>query len=271
MPITLMSHATVDGTRTRVPPLVIAHRGASAAFPENTMPAFAAGIDQGADMIEIDVHLSRDGELIVHHDVTLDRTTDVRTVFPDCADRSIASLTSADIAQLDAGSWKAESFAGVRVPHLGEVLALVHATRTGLLLEVKHPELYPGIAEAMVRSFDELPGYLERTLAAGLLVVQSADWGFVREFHELAPEIPVGLLGRPSIDELYEFSGWVDQINPEHVEADAQFLELVHELGMSSLLWTVDQHTAMETAIDVGADGIITNVPDALLKHLDEV
>ncbi len=112
----------------------------------------------------------------------------------------VKSLTAAEIAELDAGAWKDESFVGLQVPTLAEVLALVHTTRTGLLLEVKHPNLYPGIAEAIVRACDESPDYLDRSLAAGLLVVQSADWDFVREFHELAPEVPVGLLGRPTLE-----------------------------------------------------------------------
>ncbi|RBP62897.1 glycerophosphoryl diester phosphodiesterase [Brevibacterium sanguinis] len=276
MPITLLTQSVPDAPQrgdlhtsasvhTRVPPLVIAHRGASARFPENTMPAFSAGVEQGADMIEIDLHMSRDGELIVIHDDTLERTTDARTRFPGREDYRIASFTSEEIAVLDAGGWKCPSFAGTAVPHLAEVLALVHSTRTGLLLEVKHPHQYPGIAEAIVREFESAPGYLERALAAGLLVVQSADWGFIRDLHVLAPEIPVGLLGRPGLDELRGFAGWVDQINPERREADALFLHAVHELGMSSLVWTVDEAADMERAIDLGADGIITNVPDRLV------
>lgn len=271
MPITVLTHPPRGGVRTPVPPLVIAHRGASAKWPENTIPAFVAGIDQGADMIEVDVHMSADGVLVVAHDLTLDRTTDVRTVRPERTDTRIASMTMSEIAELDAGSWKGEDFVGLRVPTLAEVLALVHATRTGLLLEVKHPELYPGIAEAIVAACDELPDYLERSLAAGLLVVQSADWDFVAEFHELAPEVPVGLLGRPTPEQLREFAAWVDQINPEHIVADAEYLTLVHELGMSSLVWTVDAVSDMEKAIDYGADGIITNVPDVLVEVVEEL
>lgn len=271
MPITVLTHPPKGGVRTPVPPLVIAHRGASAGWPENTIPAFVAGIDQGADMIEVDVHMSADGELVIVHDVTLDRTTNVRSVCPERSDTRVKSMNAAEIAELDAGSWKGEAFAGLQVPTLAEVLALVHTTRTGLLLEVKHPELYPGIAEAIVAACDEVPDYLERSLAAGLLVVQSADWGFVREFHELAPEVPVGLLGRPTEQQLREFAAWVDQINPEHIDADADYLTMVHELGMSSLVWTVDAVTDMEKSIDYGADGIITNVPDLLVEVVEEL
>ncbi|WP_181276130.1 glycerophosphodiester phosphodiesterase [Brevibacterium oceani] len=258
-----------ESTRHRVPPLVIAHRGASEDWPENTIPAFMAGIDQGADMIETDVHMSADGELIIMHDTTVDRTTDARNLYPGRIDRSIAAMNAAQIATLDAGRWKGEQFAGIGVPRLAEVLTLVHDTRTGLLLEVKHPERYPGIAEAIVQSLRAVPNYLERALAAGMLVVQSANWAFIDEFHGLAPEIPVGILGRPCPDELQDFADWVDQINPEFRAADEGFLTSVHELGMSSLVWTVDDFGEMERAIDVGADGIITNIPDRLVEIVE--
>ena len=274
MPITLVSHTSIapaDYVRTRVPPLVIAHRGASETWPENTMPAFSAGIDQGADMIEIDVHQSKDGGLIVVHDSSLERTTNAAKIYPDRNDLTVGELTNEEIGALDAGAWKSESFAGIRVPHLAEVLDLVHATRTGLLLEVKHPAQYPGIAEAIAESLKAVPDYLERALAAGMLVVQSGDWNFVREFHDLVPEIPVGVLGRPNVDELREFATWVDQVNPEYAAADAQYLQLVHELGMSSLVWTIDGLDDMEKVIDLGVDGIITNVPDSLVQMLEDL
>lgn len=271
MPITLLNHPAAELTHTRVPPLVIAHRGASAQYPENTMPAFVAGIDQGADMIETDVHMNRDGDLIVVHDDTLDRTTNIRTLHPDRADASVDGLTTAEIAVLDAGSWKGPTFAGVTVPHLAQVLDLVHATRTGLLLEVKHPDQYPGIAEAIAQSLRAVPGYLERALAAGLLVVQSGNWSFVREFHTVAPEIPVGVLGRPGPQQLREFATWVDQINPQYPVVEAEYLSLVHELGMSSLVWTVDGIDEMERTIDLGADGIITNLPANLLQVVENL
>lgn len=259
----------IDPARVRVPPLVIAHRGASADWPENTIPAFIAGIDQGADMIETDVHMSADGELVIMHDTTVDRTTDARTLYPNRQDRSIAGMNAAQIATLDAGSWKGEEFAGIRVPRLAEVLTLAHDTRTGLLLEVKHPELYPGIAEAVISALRTVPNYLDRALFAGMLVVQSANWAFVEEFHALAPEIPVGVLGRPCPDELQDFADWVDQVNPEFGAADADFLTAIHELGMTSLVWTVDDLSEMERAIDVGADGIITNAPDRLVEVVE--
>src|SRR5699024_4108050 len=83
------------------------------------------------------------------------------------------------------------------------------------------------------------------------------------------PEIPVGVIGRPCPDELVDFAEWVDQVNPEYLGADPEFLRCVHELGMSSLVWTVDEAAGMERAIDAGADGIITNAPDRLVEIVE--
>src|SRR5690625_7355862 len=80
------------------------------------------------------VHMSADGELVIMHDTTVDRTTDARKLYPNRTDRSIAGMNAAQIATLDAGGWKGEEFAAIRVPRLAEVLTLVHDTRTGLLL-----------------------------------------------------------------------------------------------------------------------------------------
>ena len=99
-----------------IPPLRIAHRGASGQglAPENTLAAFEKAVQLGVDMLEIDVHATRDGQVVVLHDTTLDRTTDGTGI--------VAELSSADVRQADAGSWFAADFTGERVPLLEEVL-----------------------------------------------------------------------------------------------------------------------------------------------------
>lgn len=113
---------------------VIAHRGASDRFPENTLIAFQEALEQGADGVECDVHLTADGEVVVIHDSTVDRTTDGSGV--------VAEMTLAQIEQLDAGSWKHGRFAGQRVPTLHQVAELVR-DRAQLFIELRghSPEL----------------------------------------------------------------------------------------------------------------------------------
>ena len=100
----------------------VAHRGSSFEMPENTLAAVQEGIADNADFVEIDVQRSKDGELVVIHDNTLTRTTNVEEVFPDRPSYRVGDFTLAELKQLDAGSWKGSEFAGEQIPTLQEVL-----------------------------------------------------------------------------------------------------------------------------------------------------
>lgn len=242
----------------------IAHRGSSFEQPENTLAAAREGIADRADMIEIDVQRTKDGELVVIHDTNLRRTTDVEEVFPDRAPYEVRDFTYAKILQLDAGSWKGEQFAGEKIPTLEQVIDVVRRSHAGLLIEVKSPSRYPGIAQDVADELAAEPGYLASATKNGRLAVQSFDWEFMREFNALLPDVEAGLLGKPSEAQLVEFSTWADQINPSHRSVDAAYLARVHELGMISNVWTVDSEAEMRRAVQIGADGIISNKPDTL-------
>jgi glycerophosphoryl diester phosphodiesterase len=142
-----------------------------------------------ADFVEVDVRMTRDGQVVVMHDTTLRRTTDVRTRFPHRAPWSVGDFTLAELRTLDAGSWFDARYAGAAVPTLQEVLGLLRG-RAGLLLEVKAPALYSGMAEAVAAELDRPHS------RATPVVVQSFDWDFMRELHRLAPGVPGGLLRR---------------------------------------------------------------------------
>ena len=152
--------------------VTIAHRGASSEAPENTLAAVRRAVQLGADMVEVDVQRTHDGVLVLMHDATLTRTTDAALVFPDRAPWSVADFSYADLRRLDAGGWMSSRYAGEPVPTLLDVLRLLQGTRTGLLLEVKMPELHPGIAADVVSTLHAVPGVLDRGLSEGRLVVQ---------------------------------------------------------------------------------------------------
>jgi glycerophosphoryl diester phosphodiesterase len=240
-----------------------AHRGASAYAPENTLAAFRLGIAQRADWIESDVQRTKDGALVLMHDTTLSRTTNVEELFPDRAPWRVADFTLAEIRQLDAGSWSGAEFAGEPVPTLAEMVDLVRRSRSGILMEIKHPELYPGIEAEVAAVFDSFPGYVTSAVAAGRLAVQSFDWESMRRYRAAQPRVPVGLLGTPAIAELPRLA-WADQINPNHRTFDAAYVDRVHALGMEVHTWTVDNPADMHAALDRGVDGVITNKPDVL-------
>ncbi|TDK25243.1 glycerophosphodiester phosphodiesterase [Arthrobacter crusticola] len=245
---------------------VIAHRGASAHAPENTLPAIDLAVEHGADLVEIDVRRTLDGELAVIHDPTLERTTDAARAFPGRARYDVAGFTLAEIRSLDAGSWFGPAFAGVRVPTLHEVLTAL-AGRAGLLLEVKDPASAPGIA-ADLRAVLDAAGWLGGG-PAGPLVVQSADWQFVNAFHLLLPGVPVGLLGGPPPpQEIDGAAGWAHCINPKNTKVTADLVHRVHSGGMVLWPYTVDNPRRMRELIALGVDGIITNRPALLAEVL---
>lgn len=249
----------------------VAHRGSSFEAPENTIAAVQAGVADKADYVEIDVQRSADGELIVMHDTTLTRTTNVEEVFPDRASYAVSEFTLAELKQLDAGSWKGDQFAGEPVPTMQEVLDVLIPSQSGLLLEMKAPELYPGIVDDLVAELEAQPGYLDSGVANSRLVVQSFNWEFMADFNAQLPEVTAGLLGVPTDAQLVEFATWADQINPSYRAASVDFVDRVHELGMETYVYTVDREADMVQMVENGVDGIITNKPkvlDAVLRSM---
>ncbi len=240
-------------------PLAVAHRGASARAPENTLAAVRAGVAAGADLVEVDVQRTRDGALVVLHDPTLGRTTDARRRLRRGAPWNLADLTLAQVRALDAGSWKGPAYAGERVPLLSEVVDTLAGTGVGLLLELKKPGLYPGIAADVAHALTgvDLP-----------VVVQSFDVAALKELTTRAPHLPVGVLGQPRREHLPVLATWVDQVNPAYRMLDRGYVAAVQEAGMSCLTWTVDRPTALRRALDLGVDGVITNRPELLVPML---
>jgi glycerophosphoryl diester phosphodiesterase len=246
--------------------LNIAHRGASERAPENTLAAVRAAVEAGADLVEVDVQRTRDGALVLMHDTTLVRTTNVRRVFPGRAPWRVSDFTLDEIRRLDAGSWRSVAFAGEAVPTLPGLLDAVRATSTGLLLELKAPGLDPGIVTDVVATCAAVPGFVESSVAAGRLVVQSFDFVAMKDHKTQAPLVPVGLLGRPAVANLPALSTWADQVNPCHFTVDRGYVERVQQLGMQCLVWTVDGSRATKRALRLGVDGVITNRPEALQR-----
>nr|WP_238355477.1 glycerophosphodiester phosphodiesterase family protein [Kribbella sandramycini] len=245
--------------------VVIAHRGSSGIAPENTIAAVRAAVRQGAEQIENDVQRTADGALVIVHDPTLARTTNVEEVFPDRSPWRVGDFTLAEIKRLDAGSWFAPEFTGERVPTLSEWLRAVGPHR-GMLLEAKAPELYPGIAEQLRHT---LLGSREFTAALrrGDAVMQSFNHEWLREFDAVAPGVPVGLLfagGPPSRDVLADAAGWAEQANPALGDVTPEIIDLIHSFGLTTHVWTVNDGQGMRRAINWGADGVITNYPQVL-------
>lgn len=250
-------------------PVVYAHRGASAYAPENTLDAIDLAMRQGFEWVENDVQRTKDGVLVVIHDDTLARTTDVEQVFPDRKPWRVRDFTAAEIARLDAGSWFGDEYAGAFVPTLREYLDRVRHNQQRLLLEIKRPELYPGIEEQTLEVLGEA-GWLDERHVTQRLVVQSFSADCVRAVHALRPDLVTAFLGTPKVADLPRYAEFTDRINPWHTTISADWVTAVHGLlgahgrAMEVDTWIVDDPATARKVQDMGVDGIITNAPDVV-------
>jgi len=246
--------------------LDIAHRGASAYAPENTLAAVRKADAQHASVVEVDVQRTADGELVLMHDTDLVRTTDAEVVFPGRDSYAVADFTAAELDRLDAGSWFHADFTDEPVPTLDETLDLMRRLKVDLLLEVKAPELYPGIEQQIAAELRHNPWWLK----PGRLVIQSFDWASMKRSHDLLPHIPHGLLGKVPEADLAGYARWADQVNPSFTTVDAAYVAAVHAAGMEVHVYTVNKAADMHAQIDKGVDGIISNYPDVLRTVIAE-
>ncbi|HEY5314647.1 MAG TPA: glycerophosphodiester phosphodiesterase [Pirellulales bacterium] len=239
--------------------LVIAHRGDSRNAPENTLPAFESAAALGADFVELDYLASADGVSVVFHDEFLDRTTDACSRW---ADRQIplASKTFAQLRELDAGSWFAPHFAGTRLSSLEQVLAAI-APRACLMIERKSGDAASCVA--LLRSL----GAIDR------VTVHAFDWHFLRDCHELCPELLLGALGDKQPNDLVldaaralgaSLVGW------EAARLDEPAIAAIHARGLKAWAWTVDEPAEARRLLAAGVDGLISNVPGVMQRLVAE-
>ncbi|KAB2348329.1 glycerophosphodiester phosphodiesterase [Actinomadura rudentiformis] len=248
----------------------VAHRGASAAAPENTIAATKLARTKRADLFEIDVQETKDHKLVLMHDTTLARTTNVESVFPGRSPWRVSDFTLAEIRRLDAGSWFSSRYRRERVPTLGETLRVMRNSGLGLLLEIKAPSRYPGIERRIAHELFRNPSWLRHDPRERRLIVQSFDFTSARRFNRLLPKVPIGLLGRPSTAQLPALSRWADQINPRYSGLTASYVKSIHRYKMEAFTYTIDDSAKMRRALKLGVDGIITNKPDVLNRVLRE-
>ncbi|MFG2719079.1 glycerophosphodiester phosphodiesterase [Streptomyces sp. NPDC048416] len=250
---------------------VFGHRGAPAYAPENTLRSVRRAAGLGIDWVENDVQRTRDGALVVIHDTTLARTTDVEQRYPGRSPWAVGSFSLAEIKTLDAGGWFAPGFRGERVPTLQEYLALLDRTGQSLLLELKQPELYPGIETQTLDALGRA-GWLDGPHVARRLIVQSFSAPALRTTHRLRPAVRTGFLGSPPVSQLKQYAVFADEINSEQRAVTSTYVEAVHHLKgphwprMRVNAWTVDSPAAATGLVKLGVDGIITNRPDVIEK-----
>lgn len=264
-----LSASAVQAAEQQERPVVVAHRGASAYAPENTLAAVDKAEDLGIDWVENDVQRTKDGELVVLHDTNLARTTNVEEIFPDRAPWNVADFTLAEVKKLDAGSWFSAEYAGERVPTLEEYVDRVERNNQKLLLELKVPGLYPGIEKETLGELKR-EGWLNRSHVRNKLIIQAFDAESVKKVHKLRPDVKTGFLGTPAVADLPEYAAFTDQINPHYGSVTRDYVEAVHALEgargkrLELFTWTVNDGPTASRLAELGVDGIITNTPDVV-------
>lgn len=258
-------------------PLVIAHRGASAYAPEHTFAAWDLALDMGADYIEQDLQMTSDGELIVLHDDTLDRTLRGEGCTGRASHRSLEL-----IRRCDAGSWfnaarpeHADArFAMQRVASLAEVLDR-YSDRARFYIETKNPEEAPGMEERLVELLQErsLLGTSDGNLAA--VIVQSFSTASLQEMAALAPAIPrVLLLDRMSPDELLariaSAPAHADGLGPNFRSVSAAVVHAARSRNLALHPWTVNDDIDLRRMLHLGVEGVFTDRPDRLRHWIEQ-
>ena len=233
-------------------PLIFAHRGASAHAPENTLSAFEKALKQGAHAIELDAKLSADGQIVVIHDATVNRTTDGKG--------RVSGLDLAALRELDAGSYFSEQFRGETIPTLGEVFEMTIGTRVLINVELTN---YSTPNDNLVERVCELVkrfGLENRVLLSSFLVSN------LIQARSLLPETPQGLLA------LKGWLGWwsrsfgfnfgnYEALHPNLRNVTARQVARVHRLNRRVHVWTVNLAEDMFRLFAWGVDGLFTDDP----------
>src|SRR5258706_1202016 len=237
-------------------PIIFAHRGASAYAPENTLAAFNLAVVQGADGIELDVKLSADGNAVVIHDATVDRTTNGRGKVKD--------LPLAELRSLDAGSFFAKDFKAEKIPLLEEVFESVGKK---LLINVELTN-YNTPRDHLVESVC----ILVKKFNLQKRMMFSSFYAFnLSKAHSYLPEVPCGLLAFPGLPGAWARSfgfafGKYAALHPNLIDVTPQQVQRAHRLKRRVHVWTVNAETDMRRLFCWGVDGIFTDDPQLVVR-----
>ena len=229
--------------------MIYGHRGASGYAPENTLEAFRLSMEMGADGFELDVHLSRDGELMVIHDPSVNRTTNGTGLVRD--------LTLAQLKDLDASCGK-EAYRGAKIPTLGEVFDLIRDTHHIVNVEIKTDDFfYPEIEEKCLALARE-KGVEDRVFYS------SFNHYTLMKLRQLKPDVKLGMLFGDIMVRPWEYAAGlsVDYLHPMKMNIYVPgFAEGAAEAGFGVNMWTINDAETMAQCLKTGV-GIITNYPD---------
>lgn len=266
--------------------LNIAHRGARSLAPENTIAAARKALEIGAAVWELDVRMSRDKELVVIHDATLKRTSNVKKIFSGRKPWSVRNFTLAEIQRLDFGSWfnktdpfgqitagrisqkEQISFEGIEVLTLREALEFTRKNNWKVNIEIKSSSSHPDNFEPV----EKIVALINRLGMKEMVIVSSFDQAYVKKVKQLDPGIPTGLLVDESLAHPVNCLKRInaDAYHPEISVIDLSKIRKLRNEGFCINVWTVNDERTMRDLIRVRVDGIITDFPQNLESILRE-
>jgi glycerophosphoryl diester phosphodiesterase len=243
--------------------LNVAHRGASGYAPEHTLTSYKMGEQMHGDYIEVDLQMTKDGELIAMHDETLDRTTN--------GTGQVKDYTLEEIKELDAGSWFNEKYPekanpeyeGLKVPTLEEVFQ-TFGKNGNYYIETKSPEVYPGMEEKLAKLVDEYG------IDKDTLLVQSFSSASLLKMNKIDPSIKLVQLmwytspAAISDAEVEAIKQYAVGIGPNSAMIDKEYVQKTVQNGLEIHPYTVNEKEEMQKLIDWGVTGMFTNFPDLL-------
>jgi len=237
-------------------PVVFAHRGASAHAPENTIPSFELALTQGADAIELDAKLTSDGQIVVFHDATIDRTTE--------GTGRLAQKTLAELRSLDAGSFFSDQFRGTKIPTLEEVFEAV-GKKIFINVELTN---YATPRDALV---EKVCALVRKHGLEKSVIFSSFFASNLRQAQRFLPDVPRGLLaldgwmGAWARSFGFSFGNYA-ALHPYLTDVNAQQVSRVHQLKRRIHVWTVNKPEDVARLNSWGVDGIFTDDPQLALQ-----
>jgi len=243
--------------------ILIAHRGASGHAPENTLIAVRRAMEMRAEMVEVDILLSKDGVPVLLHDPSLDRTTDGTGIVSD--------YTLEELKRLDAGSWFGGQFAGERIPTVDELLEFSKG-KMALNLEIKTQAVTDTLEGGVV---EKVVGLVRKHGMERNVIFSSFDPRAIVQLKKIAPDIAGAILydsrlyGGAHPVEIVSNLG-ADAFNCHWRQVRPALVDSLHKAGLPINVYTVNADTLMHQMLDMGVDGIFTDFPDVLLQVLRE-
>lgn len=223
---------------------ITAHRGASVDAPENTLAAFSKAIEDMADVIELDVQMTKDGYIVVMHDTSAYRTTGVL--------KNITELTLREVKRLDAGYWYSEEYKGEKVPTLEEVLQLAKG-KIKLNIEIKTADNSDEVAKKVVK-------LIQKYSMQDSCVITSFDYSALQAVRSYDEDIEVGYILSVAYGKFYE----IDDVDFFSVNASfltKRVVDAIHNSGKQVYAWTVNNDASIKNLTNKGVDNIITDKP----------